>query len=62
MGLPYKIEVQEYCEGCPYFLPDVESVEYTSLSDDVPKVMHIIHCKNDLVCARVARIMNQVIE
>lgn len=60
MELPYKFELAGYCEGCPYFCEELESIDVTNLGYDEQRVMHTIRCSNRNVCARVTRVVNQV--
>ncbi|MCB6610202.1 hypothetical protein V3C10_04265 [[Clostridium] symbiosum] len=62
MELPYKFELAGYCEGCPYFWEELDSIDVTKLGDGEQKMFHTIRCHNREACARVAKIVNQVIE
>ena len=36
-NLPFKIEVAGYCEGCPYFWEELNSIDVTQLDDKEQK-------------------------
>ncbi len=59
-NLPFKIEVAGYCEGCPYFWEELNSIDVTQLDDKEQRMLHVIHCHNRDACARVARILNSL--
>lgn len=62
MELPYKFELAGYCEGCPYFWEELDSIDVTKLGDGEQKMLHTIRCHNREACARVLRVVNQVIK
>lgn len=62
MELPYRFDLAGYCEGCPYFWEELDSIDATKLSDSEQKMLHIIRCHNRDACARAIRMVNQVIE
>lgn len=62
MGIPYKFELEGYCEGCPYFDSEQKSVGVSRLGERELRALHTIRCHNRDVCERIARISNQVIE
>lgn len=62
MALPYKFELAGYCEGCPYFVEELDSVDVTTLEQNEQRVLHTIRCHNRDACARAIRIVSQVSE
>lgn len=60
MEMPYKFELAGYCEGCPYFEVELDSIDVTKLKDNEQKNLHTIRCHNREACARVLRVVNQV--
>lgn len=61
MRLPFKFELQGYCEYCPEFEPELESEDVTAVTDEMQKVVHTIRCMHRSKCQRAVRTMNQVI-
>ena len=57
--IPYKFELEGYCEGCVNFQPDLESIEINCLSEPEEKALHTIRCGNRQICARVTHLINQ---
>lgn len=62
MELPYRFELAGYCEGCPYFWEELDSIDATKLSDSEQKMLHTIRCHNRDACARAITMVNQVVE
>lgn len=50
----FDLELNDYCEYCGYFYPQVEQVEYRVLGDTSERYLNIIRCKNRNRCARIA--------
>lgn len=50
----FELLLQDYCEFCPDFEPDVEKTEVTVLMDPTQKVLTAIKCQH---CGRCERIM-----
>lgn len=50
----FTLLLQDFCEYCPDFEAEVESIDCTSLSDNAPRVCHNIRCINRKRCARIA--------
>lgn len=58
--VPYKFELAGYCEGCPYFCTELESIDISTLENPEPRTLYTIRCKNRGICARAIRAVNQV--
>lgn len=55
MDIPgYTLLLQDFCQFCPDFEAEVESVDSTALADEAPRTTHNIRCKNRKRCARIA--------
>ena len=50
----FDLELNDYCEYCGYFYPQVEQVECRVLGDTSERYLNIIRCKNRNRCARIA--------
>lgn len=57
--MPYIFELKGYCEGCPYFDAEVESIEYTNIGEDFPRAQHTVMCRYRDHCARVVSAVHQ---
>lgn len=58
--MPYMFELEGYCENCQFFEAEVESIEFSSLGDEFPRMQHTVRCRNKERCSRAVRIANQV--
>mgnify|MGYP006867460096 CR=1 FL=1 len=56
MDIPgFKLLLQDFCEYCPDFEAEVETINCTSLICAVPSCCHNIRCRNRKKCASIAR-------
>lgn len=49
----FNLELQEFCDYCKYFKPEVEQIDYT-FCGEVPGYINYIRCANEERCARLA--------
>lgn len=55
-----KLEVEEYCQECPAFEPDVDSNTWYDPTDNLPSVSDtIIHCRYRKRCANMVRYLER---
>ena len=49
----FNLMLQDFCDYCQYFKPEVEQIDCTSFGD-APKYINNIRCINRQKCARIA--------
>lgn len=55
MDIPgYTLLLQDFCQFCPDFEAEAESIDSTSLADGAPRMLHSIRCQNRRRRARIA--------
>lgn len=50
----FDLELNDYCEYCGCFYPQVEQTECTMICDKSKRYLNVIHCKNRDKCAKIA--------
>lgn len=57
----YNLLLQDFCQYCPDFVAETESIDCSGIWGENPRVIHNIRCQNRKRCARIAdNIRNQV--
>lgn len=49
----FELQLQNYCEFCPDFEPEVEKIEITVMADPTQKVLTSIKCEHRGRCERI---------
>lgn len=57
-----KLDVKEYCQNCPGFVPETDSERIASV--DGRQLVHVttVYCKYQARCANIARYLEKEIE
>lgn len=59
-----KLDTQPYCENCPRFDADVETINYDVYDDEraAPYVYTTIRCKSAVICKQIYDLLKERIE
>lgn len=49
----FNLELQEFCDFCKYFKPEVEQIDYT-FCGEAPGCINYIRCANKEICSKLA--------
>lgn len=56
MDIPgFNLLLQDFCDYCPDFKAEVETIEGGAISEGVPRAYHNIRCSHAKCCARIAK-------
>lgn len=47
------LDVQEKCQNCPNFHPELNTVDITSFGDNGKKIMQTVYCSNKDFCDNI---------